>query len=66
MILVDVLLYKDPVFFRIRVLEKSRILWVRIRNTALKTAVHPDLHASLGSGGRGSPGKAGWGQQGQA
>ena len=41
MILVDVLLFKDPdpVFFRIwiRVAEKSRILWIRIwiRNTAI-------------------------------
>ena len=38
MILLDILLFKDsdPVFFGIRiwVAEKSRILWIRIRNTA--------------------------------
>ena len=41
MILVDVLLLKDPdsVYIRIRVTEKSRILWIRIRirNTGVES-----------------------------
>ena len=34
MILVDTLLFKDPDPEKKQVTEKSRILWIRIRNTA--------------------------------